>query len=74
VTVRTGCGVLRELRITRADNAALIPASPAVGAAATTFVVRRVSGVGAATVQAVVVDDCGQWPTFFGGGPDAWGN
>lgn len=36
------------------------------------FTVRRVTPGVATTVQVVVVDDCGDWPTFVGGGPSAF--
>jgi hypothetical protein len=36
-----------------------------------TFVVRR-TAPGPSTVPLVVVDGCGAWPTFVGGGPDAF--
>jgi hypothetical protein len=37
----------------------------------TQFWVRRASA-GAATVQVTVVDRCGDWPTFVGGGPGSF--
>jgi hypothetical protein len=36
------------------------------------ILVYRVDPSRAATVQLVVVDDCGAWPTFVGGGPGAF--
>jgi hypothetical protein len=41
------------------------------GTTSTQFWVRRASA-GAATVRLVVVDRCGEWPTFVGGGPGAF--
>ncbi|MFN8637254.1 MAG: hypothetical protein U0893_25675 [Chloroflexota bacterium] len=41
------------------------------GSGSTQFWVRRASA-GAATVRLTVVDRCGSWPTFVGGGPAAW--
>jgi hypothetical protein len=35
------------------------------------FSVQR-AGEGTVHVQVVAVDDCGQWPTFVGGGPGAF--
>jgi len=35
------------------------------------FLVRRV-GPGAITVPLTAVDTCGEWPSFVGGGPDAF--
>jgi N-acetylneuraminic acid mutarotase len=36
------------------------------------FVVRRQSGASTATVRLVVIDGCGEWSTFVGGGLGAW--
>jgi len=47
-----------------------VVALPGTSARAT-FDVRR-DRPGAATVQLTVVDRCGRWPTFVGGGPSAW--
>jgi hypothetical protein len=41
------------------------------GTTSTTFAVRR-SGAGAGTVSLTVVDRCGDWPTFVGGGAGAF--
>jgi hypothetical protein len=41
------------------------------GSLSTQFLVRRVA-VGAATVRLTVMDRCGAWPTFVGGGAGAW--
>jgi hypothetical protein len=43
----------------------------AAGTVSTQFWVRRVSS-GAATAHLVIVDRCGDWPTFVGGGASAW--
>jgi hypothetical protein len=37
-----------------------------------TFFVRRVSAASASTVAFVVLDSCGAWPTFVGGGAGAF--
>jgi hypothetical protein len=37
-----------------------------------TFTVRRLDPGAATTVQVVAVDECGDWPTFVGGGPGAF--
>jgi parallel beta-helix repeat protein len=42
------------------------------GTQQTTFTVRRLAGGQATTVPFSVVDDCGAWPTFVGGGPSAF--
>jgi hypothetical protein len=36
--------------------------------------IRRTSGTGAVTIPITAVDDCGNWPTLAGGGPDAFLN
>jgi hypothetical protein len=45
--------------------------TPTSATSQTSFTVRRAGG-GAATVPIVVVDDCGEWPTFVGGGNSAF--
>jgi hypothetical protein len=42
------------------------------GAAQATLVVHRVTARQGSTVSMIVTDGCGQWPTFVGGGPDAF--
>ncbi len=42
------------------------------GPAVATFLVRRPAGASALTIPLTVVDDCGSWPTFVGGGPAAF--
>ena len=42
------------------------------GTRQTTFVVRRVTPGQAVTIPLVVVDGCGPWKTFVGGGPTAF--
>jgi hypothetical protein len=42
------------------------------GTVQTTFTVRRFSAGVAATAPFWVVDDCGAWQTFVGGGPGAF--
>lgn len=75
---------LRELRITRLDNAVVenLGGQPAITGPSTvaltdsppsvSFTVRRVTGGQASTVELTVVDSCGTWPTFVGGGPSAF--
>ncbi len=82
-TVTAGTGSLQSLRFGAATNA-LIDIGSQVGMSGnfsvalpasttqTTFIVRR-AGPGAATVPFTVVDACGDWPTFVGGGDAAWG-
>jgi hypothetical protein len=43
-----------------------------LGPVSLNFEVRRVTTGQAATVQIVVTDVCGDWPTFVGGGPNAF--
>lgn len=85
VTVTSGNPAvrLRELRFGAATNAQ-IDAGSTLGANGgftvsltpasqqTSFVVRRAIDGQATHVPLVVVDDCGQWPTFVGGGPNAF--
>jgi serine protease AprX len=47
-----------------------VPLPP--GTQQTTFYVRRATAGQAATANFVVVDACGAWPTFVGGGPNAF--
>jgi hypothetical protein len=42
------------------------------GTTSATFTVRRATSGAATTVPVVVSDTCGAWPTFVGGGPDAF--
>ena len=74
---------LKVLRFGAATNAQVEisgqPARPGgfdvslpAGARHVTFVVRQVARGQAATVPLVVVDDCGDWRTFVGGGPSAF--
>jgi hypothetical protein len=42
------------------------------GPATVTFLIRRPAGAAALTIPLTVVDDCGAWPTFVGGGPGAF--
>lgn len=78
--------LVQQLSFTRLDNAVVeIPSMPGqapislptvVGLhppqQSLTFWVRRVTPGQAATVQLVVRDSCGDWPTLVGGGPNAW--
>jgi hypothetical protein len=76
----TPANALLELRFSAAQNALIdIPQGPngqtgpfthtlAARPGLTQFTVRR-AGAGAFTAPFVVVDDCGPWPTFVGGGP-----
>ena len=84
VTVTAGAPPLRELRFGPAANAVIdlpgaAPGSPGnqvVTLPGTSnqyvFTVRRVGSGQASTVPLVVVDGCGEWPTFVGGGTGAW--
>jgi len=39
---------------------------------AVSFVITRTPGAPSGTVRLTVTDACGAWPTFVGGGPNAW--
>ncbi len=77
-----GNNQLRALHFTRTDNAAVDVGSvvggsgdftvPAVQSGPLTFVVNRVAAGLATTVQLIVSDGCGDWPTFVGGGASAF--
>lgn len=86
ITARSGgCAPdnqLVSLHFTQTDNALVtigsqvdrggdftVPVPP--NTPAVSFTVRRVSP-GPATVQLIVTDGCGTWPTFVGGGPEAF--
>jgi uncharacterized protein (DUF1501 family) len=82
VNLRAGGGTIREIRFGPTGNASVDiggqptqagtftyrPASPA---AQLGFTVRRIAA-GASTVPIVVVDDCGEWKSFVGGGASAF--
>jgi hypothetical protein len=82
-SVGTPTNWLSELRFGAATNA-LIDAGSTIGATGnftvrlasgttqTSFTVRRASPGRATTVPLVVVDRCGEWRTFVGGGPSAF--
>jgi hypothetical protein len=44
-----------------------------VGAQSVGFTIRRAVASGSATLPFEIVDNCGPWPTFVGGGDSAWG-
>jgi len=80
--VAGGQNWLRALRFGLADNGVVdsgsqsgLPGNATItlgpGVRQTTFFVRRVTGGLATTVHVVVVDECGEWPPFVGGGPTA---
>jgi hypothetical protein len=85
VTVRVqGAGnALQSLRFGVATNALIdvsgqtgLTGNHSLGLAAgtqqTTFTIRRATAGRATTVPLTVVDGCGTWPTFLGGGPTAF--
>jgi hypothetical protein len=59
-------GVPSAVTVTGPTTLTLSPAQPSL----LLFVSR--DGTGGATVQAVVTDGCGPWPTLFGGGPSVF--
>lgn len=74
---------LRSLRFGAATNGLIdigatvgstggITVSFPAGTRETSFVVRRAAAGQPMTVPFIVVDDCGDWPTFVGGGPAAF--
>ena len=76
---------IRALRFTRLTNATVeVPGLPLVAAPSSgalllaapvpslTLTVHRLESGQAATVELVVTDACGDWPTFVGGGPSAF--
>src|SRR5262249_54290521 len=77
---------LQALQFTRLQNATVdvsAPASVTVSTAPTTvalpsqppsivLTVNRISAGQPTTVELVVTDSCGTWPTFVGGGPSAF--
>ncbi|MCC6178304.1 MAG: right-handed parallel beta-helix repeat-containing protein [Chloroflexi bacterium] len=74
----TGAGNrILDVGVKRSTNAAIQPATLSVGAPSLTFRLTRPlplggGASGAGTVQLVVTDRCGQWPTVVGGGSSAW--
>lgn len=82
VTVTAGGGVIREIQFAASTNALVTVGNevdratafahrPAAPTAQLQFQVRRAGG-GAAQVPMTVIDDCGPWPTFIGGGATAF--
>jgi CSLREA domain-containing protein len=80
----SGTNRLRTLRFGQVTNATVdaggqtgLGSNQAVtlpeGLSQTTVVVHRGPNGSSATVELVVVDDCGEWQTLLGGGSDAWG-
>ena len=77
---------LLSLRFTRLANATVdVPTTPVTAVTTTpttvalpsqpasiTLTVHRVTAGQAATAELVVTDNCGDWPTFVGGGPSAF--
>jgi uncharacterized repeat protein (TIGR01451 family) len=79
----TPSNALREVRFGAAQNALIdIPSGPSGSpggfahrpsdGVVLTFFVRRASPSGAATVPLVLIDECGEYRTFVGGGPSAF--
>jgi hypothetical protein len=81
----TAANQLQSIQFTRLTNATVdVPTSLAAtvtapgtvilaGSPATiTLTVHRVNAGQAATVEMIVTDGCGTWPTFVGGGPSAF--
>lgn len=74
VSITAGNGALQSLQIQEGQNWIIDPATPTEvpdGATQLTFRVRR-TNPGVVTVQMTVVDACGSWRTFVGGGANAF--
>jgi hypothetical protein len=83
-TAGTPTNQLQALQFGAATNALIdVPGGPSgatgsfnvalsAGTQQAAFIVRPASSGGAVTVPLVVVDNCGAWPTFVGGGPSAF--
>jgi len=76
---------LQNIRFSRLDNATVdVPGVGTItsvsgapiplvgGPPSMTLTLRRIRDGQASTVALVVTDGCGEWPTFFGGGPNAF--
>jgi hypothetical protein len=84
ITAATAAGVtLQQVGFGTLTNALVdIPGRPpgdaqpapidVAGQASTTFTFRQATTTQAATIPLTVVDSCGTWPTFVGGGPTAF--
>jgi len=83
VTVIAGGGAFHEIRFGTPRNATVdvrdrvgVPGNVVVPLpdrpTQITFVVHRVTQGQGVTVPFVMLDDCGEWPTFVGGGPTAF--
>jgi uncharacterized protein YfaP (DUF2135 family) len=83
VTVSAGAGVIREIDFRDLQNAAVTIGSqnavttpfvhhPTSYGSQVTFTVTQQSGSQAATVSLAILDDCGTWTTFVGGGTSAF--
>lgn len=83
VAIVAGSGVLRSIRFERLQNAYVTMDGQSFSApltvtpqptSSTTFVIARLGPQGPVTIdRIVVVDDCGEWSTFIGGGTSvAW--
>jgi hypothetical protein len=88
VTLVSGAGSLRTVQVGTVErpiiNAVVLAGgttapiangttlSPPAGATTIVLRVRRLAPGQAVIVPLVVTDDCGAWPTFVGGGPNAF--
>jgi hypothetical protein len=78
----TPSNTLRSIRVVSLGNAKLLlggaelqPGQVATfqdGAGAAELTLQRPTPGQASTAQLVVTDDCGEWPTLVGGGPNAF--
>lgn len=86
VAVTTNPGQQNEIRIIRWDRldtttVSVVDVGPIQAGQTTTFgpltqtatfIITRTPGAQSGTVRLTVTDACGAWPTFVGGGPNAW--
>ena len=83
VTITRGLGSMTSLRFGTLSNARVTVGGQTNtqgnftitfpgGVTQTTFTVDRVTDGASTTVPLVVVDGCGDWSTFVGGGPSAF--
>jgi hypothetical protein len=83
VTITAGAGVIREIDFRSMPNAAVTVGNqsnktepfvygPPSNSSSVPFTVTQQSGSQAATVNLAILDDCGGWTTFVGGGPNVF--
>lgn len=63
---------IRAIQVVGNSNGILSFTEPRLGLPSSTFIVSRQTPSGGATVRLLISDACGDWPTFVGGGPNAF--